>query len=100
LVRCCCAQSEKAGRTEAELASKLGEYQSSSPAWRAGRARGLVEFLDMADVFRFDPREAIKRLRSCVRPYAPLYEGSVRLRGRIFPRQAKRLSSNGVGSAE
>jgi hypothetical protein len=24
----------------------------------------LVEFLDMADVFRFDPREAIKRLRS------------------------------------
>jgi hypothetical protein len=50
LVRCCCAQSEKAGRTEAELASKL--------------RMEMVEFLDMADVPRFNPREAIKRLRS------------------------------------
>lgn len=56
---------KKAGVTQAELAAKLGRYQSFVATIESGQRRiDVIELLDLADAIGFDPREAIKMLRS------------------------------------
>jgi hypothetical protein len=51
--------------TQAEVAAKLGRYQSFVATVESGQRRiDVVEFLDFADAIGFDPREAIKKLKS------------------------------------
>jgi transcriptional regulator with XRE-family HTH domain len=55
----------KAGLTQAEVAAKLGRYQSFVATIESGQRRiDVVEFLDLAAAIGFDPRAAIKRLMS------------------------------------
>lgn len=59
---------KRAGLTQAELAVKLGRYQSFVATVESGQRRiDVIELLDLADAIGFDAREAIKMLRS-VRP--------------------------------
>jgi len=54
---------EKAKLTQAELAKKLGRYQSFVARVESGQRRiDIIELLDLAEVIGFDPREALKRL--------------------------------------
>jgi transcriptional regulator with XRE-family HTH domain len=54
---------KKAGLTQAEVAKKLGRYQSYVATLESGQRRiDVVEFLDLADAIGFDPRDAIRRL--------------------------------------
>jgi transcriptional regulator with XRE-family HTH domain len=54
---------KKAGLTQAEVAKKLGRYQSFVATLESGQRRiDVVEFLDLAEAIGFDPREAIRRL--------------------------------------
>jgi transcriptional regulator with XRE-family HTH domain len=56
---------KKAGLTQAELAARLGRYQSFIANIESGQRRiDVVELLDIAAAIGFDPREAIKRLKS------------------------------------
>jgi transcriptional regulator with XRE-family HTH domain len=56
---------KKAGLTQAELAKKLGEYQSFVARLESGQRRvDLVEFLELADALGFTPGQATKRLRA------------------------------------
>jgi transcriptional regulator with XRE-family HTH domain len=56
---------KRAGLTQAELALKLGRYQSFVATVESGQRRiDVIELLDLADAIGFDPREAIKMLRS------------------------------------
>ena len=56
---------KKAGLTQAALAAKLGRYQSFIANIESGQRRiDVVELLDIAAAIGFDPREAIKRLKS------------------------------------
>jgi transcriptional regulator with XRE-family HTH domain len=56
---------KKAGLTQAEVAEKLGRYQSFVANIESGQRRiDVVEFLDLASAIGFDPRDAIKRLSS------------------------------------
>jgi transcriptional regulator with XRE-family HTH domain len=56
---------KKAGLTQAAVAKKLKRYQSYVATVESGQRRiDVVEFLDLADAIGFDPREAIRRLRS------------------------------------
>jgi transcriptional regulator with XRE-family HTH domain len=53
----------KAGLTQAQVAAKLGRYQSFVASIESGQRRvDVVEFLDFAEVIGFDPRGAIKKL--------------------------------------
>jgi transcriptional regulator with XRE-family HTH domain len=55
----------EAGLTQAQVAKKLKRYQSYVATVESGQRRiDVVEFLDFADAIGFDPRDAIKRLRS------------------------------------
>jgi len=55
----------QAGLTQAQVATKLKRYQSYVATVESGQRRiDVVEFLDFADAIGFDPREAIRRLRS------------------------------------
>ena len=59
---------KKAGLTQAEVARKLGRYQSFVATVESGQRRiDVVEFLDFAEAIGFDPREAIKRLKATAR---------------------------------
>jgi transcriptional regulator with XRE-family HTH domain len=59
---------KKAGLTQAQLAAKLGRYQSFVATVESGQRRiDVVEFLDFADAIGFDAREAIKRLARTTR---------------------------------
>jgi len=50
--------------TQAELASRLGEYQSLVARLESGQRRvDVVEFLHLAETLRFDPAKAIAGLR-------------------------------------
>jgi transcriptional regulator with XRE-family HTH domain len=56
---------KKAGLTQADVAKKLGRYQSFVAMVEGGQRRvDVVEFLDFADAIGFDPRSAIARLMS------------------------------------
>jgi transcriptional regulator with XRE-family HTH domain len=56
---------KKAGLTQAEVAAKLRRYQSFVATVESGQRRiDVIEFMDLADAIGFDPREAIKMLRS------------------------------------
>lgn len=58
------ARREAAGFTQAELANRLGEYQSFVARLESGQRRvDVVEFLALAEVMKFDPAKAIRHLR-------------------------------------
>ncbi|PWB88880.1 transcriptional regulator [Methylocystis sp. MitZ-2018] len=55
---------EAAGLTQADLAERLGEYQSFVARLESGERRvDVVEFLQLADVLGFDAAQAIARLK-------------------------------------
>ncbi len=50
--------------TQAELAARLGEYQSFVARLESGQRRvDIVEFLSLAEILGFDPAKAISNLR-------------------------------------
>lgn len=54
---------EKAGLTQAQVAKKLGRYQSFVATVEAGQRRvDVVELLAFAEAIGFEPNEAFKRL--------------------------------------
>lgn len=54
---------EAAGLTQAQLAEKLGEYQSFVARLESGQRRvDVVEFLELATVLQFDPSAALRKL--------------------------------------
>jgi transcriptional regulator with XRE-family HTH domain len=59
---------KQAGLTQAEVAKKLGRYQSFVATVEAGQRKvDVVELLAFSEAIGFDAREAIKRL-SAVKP--------------------------------
>lgn len=55
---------EAAGMTQADLADRLGEYQSFVARLESGQRRlDVVEFLDIAEALGFDPAKATSVLR-------------------------------------
>ncbi|MFY9685746.1 MAG: helix-turn-helix transcriptional regulator [Pseudolabrys sp.] len=55
---------EAAGMTQAELAARLGEYQSFVARLESGQRRiDVVEFLDLADAVGFDAARTISALK-------------------------------------
>jgi transcriptional regulator with XRE-family HTH domain len=62
------AKREAAGLTQADLASRLGEYQSFVARLESGQRRiDVVEFLDLAEALGFDPAKALSVLRKMAR---------------------------------
>jgi transcriptional regulator with XRE-family HTH domain len=59
------AKREAAGLTQAELANRLGEYQSFVARLESGQRRvDVVEFIEIAKVLGFDAAKAMKNLAS------------------------------------
>jgi transcriptional regulator with XRE-family HTH domain len=55
---------EAAGMTQADLAARLGEYQSFVARLESGQRRvDVVEFLELADAIGFDPAKSISGLK-------------------------------------
>ena len=55
---------EAAGLTQAELAEKLGEYQSFVARLESGQRRiDVIEFLELASILGFDPTKAIRSIQ-------------------------------------
>ena len=64
LVNLIVAKREAAGLTQAQLADKLGEYQSFVARLESGQRRiDVIEFLNLANVLGFDPAKSISNLR-------------------------------------
>jgi ribosome-binding protein aMBF1 (putative translation factor) len=58
------AKRAAAGLTQAELAARIGEYQSFVAGLESGQRRDdVVEFIDLAEKLGFDPAKAISNLR-------------------------------------
>ena len=56
---------KKARLTQAQVAKKLGRYQSFVATLEGGQRRvDVVELLDIAEAIGFDPREAIRRMKA------------------------------------
>ena len=56
---------EEAKLTQAELAEKLGEYQSFVARLESGQRRvDVIEFLALAELLGFDPEQAIREIGS------------------------------------
>ena len=63
LVELLIAKREAAGMTQAELANRLGEYQSFVARLESGQRRvDVVEFLELARILGFDPSKAIRAI--------------------------------------
>ncbi|MFZ0426177.1 MAG: helix-turn-helix transcriptional regulator [Xanthobacteraceae bacterium] len=59
------AKREAARMTQAELADRLGEYQSFVARLESGQRRvDVVEFLSLAETLGFDPAKAISSLKT------------------------------------
>jgi len=59
---------EAAGMTQADLAARLGEYQSFVARLESGQRRiDVVEFLDLAEALGLDPARTISTLRKLPR---------------------------------
>ena len=55
---------EAAGMTQADLAARLGEYQSFVARLESGQRRiDVVEFLELADAVGFDPAKIISAVK-------------------------------------
>ena len=55
---------EAAGLTQADLAARLGEYQSFVARLESGQRRiDVVEFLELADALEFDPARVVSTLK-------------------------------------
>ena len=55
---------QASGLTQAQLAKRLGVYQSFVARLESGQRRiDVVEFLALAEVLRFDPAKAVLSLR-------------------------------------
>ena len=55
------AKREAAGMTQAQLAERLGEYQSFVARLESGQRRvDVVEFIALAQILGFDPSQAIR----------------------------------------
>jgi len=62
------AKREAAGMTQADLAARLGEYQSFVARLESGQRRvDVVEFLELAEALGFDPAKAISALKKMSR---------------------------------
>jgi ribosome-binding protein aMBF1 (putative translation factor) len=55
---------EAAGMTQADLAARLGEYQSLVARLESGQRRiDVVEFIELGDILQFDVAKAISVLK-------------------------------------
>jgi len=55
---------EAAGMTQTDLATRLGEYQSFVARLESGQRRiDVVEFLELAEVLKFDVVKAVTALK-------------------------------------
>lgn len=54
---------ERAGLTQAGLASRIGEYQSFVARMESGQRRiDVIEFIELSRILGFDPGKAVQRL--------------------------------------
>lgn len=61
---------KRASLTQAEVAKRLGRYQSFVATVESGQRRiDVVELLDFAEAIGFDPREAVGHLASVKAKY-------------------------------
>lgn len=61
LVKFLIASREKAGISQQELASRIGQYQSFVARLESGQRRvDVVELIELASVLAFDPAQAIR----------------------------------------
>jgi transcriptional regulator with XRE-family HTH domain len=57
------AKREAAGLTQAQLAEKLGEYQSFVARLESGQRRiDVIEFIEISRVLNFDSAKALKKI--------------------------------------
>jgi transcriptional regulator with XRE-family HTH domain len=65
LVKFLIAKRESAQMTQAELADKLGEYQSFVARLESGQRRiDVIELIALSAILGFDPAKAIKRIEN------------------------------------
>ena len=56
---------EKAGMTQTDLASKLGEYQSFVARLESGQRRvDVVELIELAEILGFDPKAVVEAVQA------------------------------------
>ena len=57
------SQREKIGMTQADLAASIDEYQSFVARLESGQRRvDVVEFMELAEVLKFDEKDALQHL--------------------------------------
>ncbi len=58
------AERKRAGLTQADVARRLGRYQSFIATLESGQRRiDVVEFIELAEAIGFDPGKALRRVR-------------------------------------
>jgi transcriptional regulator with XRE-family HTH domain len=63
LIKTLIEKREASGLTQTELAKRMGEYQSFVARLESGQRRvDVVEFLELAQILKFDPIETLKQL--------------------------------------